>query len=110
MEMAERRGLNAASIVVACVAMHYGTPRILEATRSKTTNLARQVALYICRSYIRPTPSYPELGRWFRRDHTTAMHAVRRIEWLRGRDQSLEQSIRIIRADIRKRLAKRLNA
>lgn len=42
----------------------------------------RQVAMYLARTL--GGRSYPEIGRWFNRDHTTAMHAYRRISALRA--------------------------
>ena len=86
------------ALVVAATAAHFGTPTILDRDRHKSVALARQVAIYICRTYVRPTPSYPELGRWFGgRDHTTIMAAVRRIE---RRYPELENAIRAIRAEV----------
>ncbi len=85
---------TAIGLVTAASAAHFGTPNILSRDRHKTVALARQVALYICRSYVRPTPSYPELGRWFGLDHSTVMAAVRRIE---RRRPELDLAIREIR-------------
>jgi len=48
---------------------------------SQTRNIAypRQVAMHRIKM-LRPDLSYPQIGRWFRRDHTTVIHAVRKIE------------------------------
>ncbi|HEV8027196.1 MAG TPA: helix-turn-helix domain-containing protein, partial [Stellaceae bacterium] len=56
----------------------------------------RQVAMYLCKQL---TPrSLPEIGRKFGgRDHTTVMHAVRKIEELRGNDRTLAEDIELLR-------------
>ena len=42
--------------------------------------------------------SLPEIGRKFGgRDHTTVMHAVRKIEELMNEDQQIAQDVEIIR-------------
>jgi chromosomal replication initiator protein len=42
--------------------------------------------------------SLPEIGRKFGgRDHTTVMHAVRKIEELRASDQSFSEDIDLLR-------------
>jgi chromosomal replication initiator protein len=49
--------------------------------RRRTQDVAclRQLAMYCCRVLI-PRMSYPAIGRIFRRDHTTVIHATRVIE------------------------------
>ena len=42
--------------------------------------------------------SLPEIGRKFgNRDHTTVMHAVRRIEELRAADSSFNEDVELLR-------------
>ena len=41
--------------------------------------------------------SLPEIGRKFDRDHTTVMHAVRKVEELIIEDASLAENIEILR-------------
>jgi chromosomal replication initiator protein len=42
--------------------------------------------------------SFPEIGKRFGgRDHTTVLHAVRKIEELAGADQSLAQEIELLK-------------
>jgi chromosomal replication initiation ATPase DnaA len=91
----EGRVTTAVGRVVAATAAHFGTPNILSRDRHKTVAFARQVAIYICRCYVRPTPSYPELGRWFGLDHTTAMAAVKRIERQRPGVDNVLREIRL---------------
>lgn len=44
----------------------------------------RQLAMYLTRALT--DLSYPEIGDAFKRDHTTALHAVQMVEDLIGRD------------------------
>ena len=52
--------------------------QIDSASRQASFTYPRQVAMYLCRHLTKR--SYPEIGRFFgRRDHTTAIHAERKI-------------------------------
>lgn len=66
--------------------------------RNATTVLARQVAMYI--SKMTTSRSLPEIGRLFgRRDHTTVLHAVRKIELKMQADLVLAERVyRIIQS------------
>jgi len=79
------------------VAEHY-TLRLQDmhsARRSRNVARPRQVAMYLCKKL---TPrSLPEIGRKFGgRDHTTVMHAVRKIEELVGDDIAFADEVKII--------------
>jgi chromosomal replication initiator protein len=65
---------------------------LLSARRSREIARPRQVAMYLAK---RLTPrSLPEIGRKFGgRDHTTVMHAIKRIDELRAGDSDLEQDV-----------------
>ncbi len=65
---------------------------LLSARRSRDIARPRQVAMYLAK---RLTPrSLPEIGRKFGgRDHTTVMHAIKRIDELRAGDSDLEQDV-----------------
>jgi hypothetical protein len=67
--------------------------------RTMRTVFARQVAMYLAKKL---TPnSLPEIGRRFGgRDHTTVLHAVRKIEHLVGADPVLAAQIERIAAII----------
>lgn len=76
------------------VAQHYNVSRsdLLSARRTATVVRPRQVAIYL--SKVLTLRSLPEIGRRFGgRDHTTVLHAVRKIEGLIGRDAQLAQEI-----------------
>ncbi len=76
------------------VAEHYRLKLsdLVSARRAREVARPRQVAMYLAKQL---TPrSYPEIGRRFGgRDHTTVLHAVRRIEELRATDHELDRDI-----------------
>jgi chromosomal replication initiator protein len=80
------------------VAEHYGLRMadMLSARRARAVARPRQVAMYLAKQL---TPrSLPEIGRKFGgRDHTTVMHAIRRIEELRAIDTVLNEDIEQLR-------------
>jgi chromosomal replication initiator protein len=65
---------------------------LLSARRSRDVARPRQVAMYLAK---RLTPrSLPEIGRKFGgRDHTTVMHAIKRIDELRASDSELNTAL-----------------
>jgi chromosomal replication initiator protein len=64
--------------------------------RSRAVARPRQVAMYL--SKVLTPRSLPEIGRKFGgRDHTTVMHAVRRIEELKATDPSFAEDIELLR-------------
>lgn len=66
---------------------------LLSARRARQVARPRQVAMYLCKQLT--SKSLPSIGRKFGgRDHTTVMHAVKRVEELRQTDSVLEDDIR----------------
>jgi chromosomal replication initiator protein len=60
--------------------------------RTKALVLPRQITMYLCREITKM--SYPEIGRQFGgKDHTTVMHACRRIEKQTASDGSVKQIV-----------------
>jgi chromosomal replication initiator protein len=83
------------------VARHYNVSRgdLLSARRTANVVRPRQVAMYLAKTMT--LRSLPEIGRRFGgRDHTTVLHAVRKIEHLIGSDQSLADEIEIIKRQL----------
>jgi chromosomal replication initiator protein len=76
------------------VAEHYALKMsdLLSARRAREVARPRQVAMYLAKKL---TPrSLPEIGRRFGgRDHTTVMHAVKRIEELRVTDREVDADV-----------------
>jgi chromosomal replication initiator protein len=76
------------------VSRHYSVSRsdLLSARRTANVVRPRQVAMYLAKTMT--LRSLPEIGRRFGgRDHTTVLHAVRKIEHLVGNDQGLADEV-----------------
>ncbi|MBH63649.1 MAG: chromosomal replication initiator protein DnaA [Alphaproteobacteria bacterium] len=66
------------------------------ARRARAVARPRQVAMYLAKQLT--SRSLPEIGRKFGgRDHTTVMHAVRKIDELRQSDSTLSEDIDLLR-------------
>ncbi|MGV3553459.1 chromosomal replication initiator protein DnaA [Rhizobium sp.] len=80
------------------VARHYNVSRqeLVSNRRTRVIVKPRQIAMYLSKTM---TPrSFPEIGRRFGgRDHTTVLHAVRKIEELITNDQKLGHEIELLR-------------
>lgn len=66
--------------IVLATANHFGitSQEILSDRRVAAVSLPRQVAMYLAKELT--SHSYPRIGMRFHRDHTTVLHACRRIE------------------------------
>ena len=79
------------------VAAHYNIKlsEMYSARRSRVVARPRQVAMYLAKRLT--TRSLPEIGRKFGgKDHTTVMHAVKRMEELRETDAELAADIDLL--------------
>jgi chromosomal replication initiator protein len=66
------------------------------ARRSRAVARPRQVAMYLAKQLT--SRSLPEIGRKFGgRDHTTVMHAVRKVEELRTADAAFAEDVELLR-------------
>lgn len=74
------------SDIEAAVGARFGVtpPQMHSARRSRTIALARNLVMYFARQHTRL--SYPEIGRFMGKDHTTVLHACRRIQSLLAAD------------------------
>jgi len=80
------------------VARHYNVSKteLLSNRRTRTIVKPRQVAMYLAK--VLTPRSLPEIGRRFGgRDHTTVLHAVRKIETVSGTDNTLAQEIELLK-------------
>jgi chromosomal replication initiator protein len=69
---------------------------ILSARRTATVVKPRQIAMYLAK--ILTPRSLPEIGRRFGgRDHTTVLHAVRKIEGLAKTDAGLNEELELLK-------------
>ncbi len=83
------------------VARQYNVSRadLLSARRTANVVRPRQVAMYLAKTLT--LRSLPEIGRRFGgRDHTTVLHAVRKIENLVGNDTSLAEEIEVLKRQL----------
>ena len=65
------------------------------ARRSRTVARPRQVAMYLSKNLT--SRSLPEIGRRFgNRDHTTVIHAVRKVEELRNKDVAFDEDVQLL--------------
>lgn len=69
---------------------------LISPRRARSVARPRQVAMYLCKALT--SKSLPEIGRGFGgRDHTTVIHAVRKIEELRSSDTQIDEDIENLR-------------
>jgi chromosomal replication initiator protein len=83
------------------VARQYNVSRadLLSSRRTANVVRPRQVAMYLAK--LLTLRSLPEIGRRFGgRDHTTVLHAVRKIENLVNTDSSLAEEIEILKRQL----------
>jgi chromosomal replication initiator protein len=83
------------------VARQYNVSRsdLLSSRRTANVVRPRQVAMYLAK--VLTLRSLPEIGRRFGgRDHTTVLHAVRKIENLAGTDSALAEEIEALKRQL----------
>jgi chromosomal replication initiator protein len=84
--------------IIRKVSEHYNIRMsdILSPKRTRTIARPRQVAMYLAKQLT--SRSLPEIGRRFGgRDHTTVLHAVRKIEELRSIDNQIDEDVELLR-------------
>jgi chromosomal replication initiator protein len=80
------------------VASHYNVSRadILSSRRTANVVLPRQIAMFLSKTLT--MRSLPEIGRRFGgRDHTTVLHAVRKIDALAKQDTVINEEIELLK-------------
>ena len=78
---------------------HLNIQELLSPRRSRSLARPRQIAMYLAKQHT--TNSLPDIGRKFsNRDHTTVIHAVKKIEELIKKDTDIKQSV----IELRKKL------
>ncbi|WP_235830167.1 chromosomal replication initiator protein DnaA [Algihabitans albus] len=66
------------------------------ARRARSVARPRQIAMYLAKQLT--SRSLPEIGRKFGgRDHTTVMHAVKKVEELKGTDHRFAEDVELLR-------------
>ncbi len=84
--------------ILRIVAKHYNVSRADLLSQRRTANVVkpRQVAMYLAKTLT--LRSLPEIGRRFGgRDHTTVLHAVRKIDRLMTGDRALADEIEVLK-------------
>jgi chromosomal replication initiator protein len=72
---------------------------LISARRSRAVARPRQIAMYLAKRLT--TRSLPEIGRKFGgRDHSTVIHAVRKIEELRDQDRDIDAAVRTLMREL----------
>ena len=98
---AEGNALPTPSLIISQVCKFYNIDDVVirSTKKNKGTADARQVAMYLIRQLT--NLSFPDIGKEFARDHTTVMHAVKKVEAsLKAGDTNLQNTIRDITANI----------
>jgi len=86
--------------IVARVAAIYGVSvkDLMGKGRHKAVTGARHVAMYTVREVTKL--SLPQLGKAFGRDHTTVLHACKKVEELLKSDPKLRRTVRELKAEL----------
>ncbi|CAG0889447.1 unnamed protein product [Cyprideis torosa] len=69
-------------------------------SRKKSLTFPRQVAMYLCRKHT--ASSLADIGREFRRDHSTVLHSIKVVTSLSNRDISIAQQINLLSKKLKK--------
>ena len=68
---------------------------LISSRRIRTFARPRQIAMYLSKNLT--SRSLPEIGRRFgNRDHTTVIHAVKKVEELRVKDNSFDEDVQLL--------------
>ena len=88
-----KKSINVESIQnIVAVYFNLNIQEMLSPRRSRSLARPRQIAMYLAKKYT--TNSLPEIGRKFsNRDHTTVIHAVKKIDELIKNDNEIKHSI-----------------
>ncbi len=72
---------------------------MLSTRRSQSLAKPRQIAMYLCKCLT--TKSLPDIGKKFGgRDHTTVMHAIKKIEDLKANEREMSSEIDILQRSL----------
>lgn len=80
--------MTIARICEVVAARYHLTMKQLRSPKScRSVAWPRQIAMYLARRHLHH--SYPRIGRFFEMDHSTVVHAVRRVELRMAGDQEV---------------------
>lgn len=83
--------------ILRTITKHFGVNRseLLSARRNRSIVRPRQIGMYLAKQLT--SRSLPEIGRRFgNRDHTTVLHAIRKIDQLIKEDPSLREEVELL--------------
>ena len=98
---AEGNALPTPSLIISQVCKFYSIDEVVlrSTQRNRGVAEARQIAMYLIRKLT--NFSLPDIGKEFARDHTTVLHAIRKVEMdLKNGDSHTQNNIRDITANI----------
>jgi chromosomal replication initiator protein len=84
--------------ILRVVMKHFGVNRgdLLSSRRNRSIVRPRQIGMWLAKSLT--ARSLPEIGRRFGgRDHTTVLHAIRKIESLLAEDATLREEVEVLK-------------
>jgi chromosomal replication initiator protein len=89
--------------LVEVVARHFGIRlrELRSRSRASRCSIPRQIAIYLLRRHC--GLSYPEVGRHFRRHHTTVLHADRLMQRRIDSDAGLRSAVVLLEKELRNR-------
>jgi len=92
------RARCAAIIKLCAERFGFSVGEILSGRRRRPLTRARQAAMWICHEVT--ARSFPELGRAFRRDHTTIMHGIRLVPQHMAADPEWREKVMSVLAEV----------
>lgn len=95
-----QHGVVSVPRINSAVAEEFGVTKLDMLSRRNTNDcvLPRQVAIWLCRRFTKLSVAH--IGRKFERDHTTILHAIRKIDRLLPNDLALQGSVDRIKTRI----------
>lgn len=88
--------------ILKIITKHFGVNRsdLLSSRRNRSIVRPRQIGMYLAKNLT--SRSLPEIGRRFgNRDHTTVLHAIRKVEQLMADDMSLKEEVDLLKRILR---------
>ncbi len=101
-QAARPSGMLPPEAVIQLVTQHFNVrlSDMRSESRSPRVTTPRQIAMYLVRRHS--GLSYPEIGQRFRRHHTTALHACRRITRLRDQNAGVHAALGLLEKELRR--------
>ena len=95
---------GANSMIIQEVCNQFGLTRAEIFSKSRTARIVfgRMIAMYLSR--LITNASFARIGNWFSRDHTTVLHAVRRIERMMAERPTFQKKLRSMSERVTRRL------